>query len=98
MYVICRAPRIAPLIGATSYGLDGGGSIPGKNKGFLSSAHYPDQIRCPLTSIQWVSWAPSLDESGRGVKLTTRLQLMPRSRMVKLFFHSPVSLHFLVLN
>jgi hypothetical protein len=31
--------------------------------------------------IQWLSGAPSLGESGRGVKLTTHLHLVPRSRM-----------------
>jgi hypothetical protein len=30
-------------------------------------------------------------ESGRGVKVTTHLHLVPRSRMVELYFHSPMS-------
>jgi hypothetical protein len=32
-------------------------------------------------SIQWVPWALSLGESGWGMKLTTHLHLVPRSKM-----------------
>jgi hypothetical protein len=36
--------------------------------------------------------------SGRGVNLTTHLHLVPRSRMVELYLHSPVCLHGIVLD
>jgi hypothetical protein len=36
--------------------------------------------------------------SGRSVKLTTHLQLVPRSRKVGLYIHSPIRLHSVVLN
>jgi hypothetical protein len=39
-----------------------------------------------------------LGESGRGVKLTTHLYLVPKSRIMGLNLHSPISLHGLVLN
>jgi hypothetical protein len=50
------------------------------------------------SSIQWVSWAISLEESVRDAKLTTHLLLVPRSRMVELYLHSPIRLHGLVFN
>jgi hypothetical protein len=36
--------------------------------------------------------------SYRGVKLTTRLHLVPRSTMVELYFHSLIRLHGTVIN
>jgi hypothetical protein len=33
------------------------------------------------------------DYSGRGVKLTTHLHPVPRSRMVDIYFHSPIYIH-----
>jgi hypothetical protein len=36
--------------------------------------------------------------NGRGLKLTTHLQLMPRSKKVDLYIYSPIRLHGLVLN
>jgi hypothetical protein len=32
------------------------------------------------------------------VKLSTHLQLVPRSRMVELYLHSPIRFHGIVLN
>jgi hypothetical protein len=44
--------------------------------------------------IQWVPGGLSL-----GIKrLITHLHLMPRLRMVDLYFHSPIRLHGVVLN
>jgi hypothetical protein len=37
-------------------------------------------------------------ESGRGVKLTTHLHPMPRSRIVELHLHSTIHLHGIVFN
>jgi hypothetical protein len=36
--------------------------------------------------------------SDRGVKLTTNLHLLSRSRVVQMYFHSPLQLHGMVLN
>jgi hypothetical protein len=53
----------------------------------------------PIQShIQWVRWAHPQGYSGRSVKLTTHLHLVPRSRMVELYLHSYVRLHGIVLN
>jgi hypothetical protein len=37
-------------------------------------------------------------KSGRGVKLTIHLHLVPKLRMVELHFHSSILLHCVVLN
>jgi hypothetical protein len=37
-------------------------------------------------------------KSGLGFKLTTYLHLVPRSRMVELYFHFPIRLHGMMLN
>jgi hypothetical protein len=41
---------------------------------------------------------PLKKKSGRDVKLTAHLHLVPRSRMVELYVHSPTCIHGLVLN
>jgi hypothetical protein len=48
--------------------------------------------------LQWAVEAFSLGLSDRDVKLTTRLHLMPRSRILELYFHSSIPLHGVVLN
>jgi hypothetical protein len=47
---------------------------------------------------QWVRRLFPREESGRAVKLTTLLHLLPASRMVELYLHSPTRLHSIVLN
>jgi hypothetical protein len=37
-------------------------------------------------------------ENGWGLKLTTHLHLVPKSRIVELYLHSSISLHGIVLN
>jgi hypothetical protein len=63
---------------ATGYGLDdqgGGSSSPGRFKNF----HFSISSRPALRSTQPpIKWVPGV--SGRGVKLTSHLQLVPRSR------------------
>jgi hypothetical protein len=65
------------------YGLDSWGSIPGRGKRFFSSpqhpASYPMGTRGSLLR----------KKCGCGMKLTTHLHLMLRSRMVELYLHSP---------
>jgi hypothetical protein len=48
--------------------------------------------------IQWVPRALSPGERGRIVKLTTHIYLVPRSGIIKLYLHSPIRLHDVVLN
>jgi hypothetical protein len=38
------------------------------------------------------------ENSGRGVKLTTHLDVVLRSRMMKVYLHSPIRLHIVVFN
>jgi hypothetical protein len=78
---------------AMGYGMDCPGSITDKAR-FFSSAQRPDRL--------WGS--PSLLSSGYrwqsswGMKLTTHLHLMPRSRLAELYLHSPLCLHGIMLN
>jgi hypothetical protein len=46
------------------------------------------QTRSTLSPVQWISGAVFL-----GVKLTTHLHLVRRSRMVELYLHCPVCIH-----
>jgi hypothetical protein len=58
------------------------------------SALWPTQL-----SIQYVPGALFLcGWSDQGVKLLIHLHLVPRSRMVELYLHSPIRLHGVVLN
>jgi hypothetical protein len=82
---------------AMGYGLDGPGSIRGSARFFSS------QRRCRL-------WGPpslltnvyqgffSREQSGRSVKLTVHLHLLPKSREVELYLHASTCLHGIVLN
>jgi hypothetical protein len=79
---------------ATAYGLDCRGSIPDRSKRIFSFPQLPDQL-----------WGPSeyrgvflRRSSGRVVKLTTHLHLVPRSRMMELYINSPIRLHGIMLN
>jgi hypothetical protein len=81
---------------ATGYGLDDRGvrvRVPVGARIF-SSPRRPDRL-----------WGPSSllsnghqGQSDRGVKLTTHLQLAPRSKKVDLYIHSSIRLHGAVLN
>jgi hypothetical protein len=46
---------------------------------------------------QWVPGAVSWGKIGRGVKLTTHLHPVPKSRMVDLYLHSPICLNGMCL-
>jgi hypothetical protein len=69
----------------TGYGLDDrvvGVRVPIGSRIF-SSPRRPDRLWGSIQSpIQWVPGAVSLGLSGRGVKLTTHIQLVSRSKMV----------------
>jgi hypothetical protein len=70
------------------YGLDGQGPTPGRGKIFLFIVSRPAS-RTTQPSIQWVPGLISPGSSGRGVKLITNLHLVPRSRMMEVYIHSP---------
>jgi hypothetical protein len=76
------------------YGLDGQGPIPSWGKGIFSTPKWGPpslQFNGYRGLFHW-SW------SGWGMKLTTHLQPVMRSRMVQLYFHSSIHLHGMVLN
>jgi hypothetical protein len=70
----------------------------------MARVSYPTGARnfSPLHSIQPSSGAQSsllyYWYCGQGVKLSTHLHLVLRSRMVQLYLHSPIHLHSIVLN
>jgi hypothetical protein len=67
------------------YGLGGRGSIPGKVKSILFSAA---SRQGPKTTQCTILWIPG-GKIYSGVKLTIRLHLVQRSRMVELHIHAP---------
>jgi hypothetical protein len=73
---------------ATDYELDGPGSIPGSVR-FFSFLQRPDR-----------SWGPPslLGQSGKDVKLTTPIHVVPRSIKMDLYLHSSICLRGIVLN
>jgi hypothetical protein len=79
---------------ATGYRLDERGSISGTDTMFFSSPQRADQLWGPLSLLS----NGYRGQCGRGVKLTTNLLVVPRSRMVELCIHSPIRLHSVVLN
>jgi hypothetical protein len=72
------------------YGLDGRGANPGRFNTLFSSPKLPKRPWDPPSFLHsgyralypWVS-------NGRGMKLTIKLYLVPRSRMVELYLHYP---------
>jgi hypothetical protein len=82
----------------TGYGLDDLGLVPGSAR-FFSSPECPDQSCGPssLLSNGYRVLYPR-GYSGRGVKLTTHLHLVPRSRKLQRNFHSPIRLHGIAIN
>jgi hypothetical protein len=83
---------------ATGYGFDGRASILGRARDFSllnsvqtgSGAHPASYLMC--------IGGPFLEgKAAGGLKLTTRLHLVPRSKMVELYLH-PMRLYGVVLN
>jgi hypothetical protein len=62
---------------------------------FTASSTVLGPIKPP---IQWIPKAISQGVKRPGMKLTTHLRLMPRSRMAELYLHSPICLHGILLN
>jgi hypothetical protein len=85
-------------IAQTGYGLGGRGLIAAGARFFsffLASRAVLGPTQPP---IQWVPRVLSPWESGQGMKLTTHLHLVLRSRMMELYLHSPICVHGMVLN
>jgi hypothetical protein len=83
---------------AMSYGLHGRGSIPGRARHFsqfhdvqIASEAHP--ASCPLDTE-----GSFLGGKATGMKVTTHLHLVLRSRIVELYLHSLIRLHGVVLN
>jgi hypothetical protein len=72
---------------AIGYRLDSQGFIPGRAKRFSL-----------LHIIQTVALVPIQSKVDRVVKLAPYIHLVPRSGMMELYFHSPISLDGIVLN
>jgi hypothetical protein len=82
---------------ATGYGLDCPGSISIRAR-FFSSPPCPDRLwSLPGLLSDGQRELFSRGYSGRGVTITTYLHLVPRSRIVELYFHSLICLHGIVL-
>jgi hypothetical protein len=78
------------------YGLGGRGSIPGRDNRFFSTPQHPAPAPSLLSNgyrrlYPWGVKRP-------GVELTTHLHLVPSSRIVELYLHSPIRLDGTVLN
>jgi hypothetical protein len=86
---------------ATSHQLDGSSLIPSTAR-FFSSPDHPDQLWGHPASYPMATGGSfpggGGEYSGGSVKLTTHLHLVPRSRMVELYLHSPICLHGIVLK
>jgi hypothetical protein len=69
------------------------------NKTIFCAPQRPDRLRAPPASYTTATLGslPGCKKSW-GVKLTTHLHPLPRSRMVELYLHSPISLHGMMFN
>jgi hypothetical protein len=79
---------------ATGYVLDGQDLIPGRGKMFLFSIASRLALGPTQPLIQWIRGA---GRDSQDMKLTTYLHLVPRSRVVELYLHSPVCVHVMML-
>jgi hypothetical protein len=89
---------IAQSVYKRSYGLNGRGSIPGKATTFFFA---PQRLRWLWGTLSFYNGYRGLSpwrQSGRDMKLATHLRLVPRSRMVELYFHSPIHPRGMLIN
>jgi hypothetical protein len=80
------------------YGLEGRGSIPGSGKKFVLHSIQTGYGARLASCLKGYRELFPRRYSGRVVQLTTHLYLVPMSRMVELYLHSPACLHGVVLN
>jgi hypothetical protein len=79
--------------GLTTVGLD---SSPGRVKNILHIVQTGSDVQPTSYSMGTGDSSPRVKR--RDVKLTTHLELVPRSKNVDLYVHSPIRLHGVVLN
>jgi hypothetical protein len=79
---LSRRSRDSSVGVGTGYRLDGRGSITGRDKIFVSIPKRQDRLCGPPYTIGIGEFFPGVLR--RGVKLTTHLHLVPKSRMVEL--------------
>jgi hypothetical protein len=90
---VCRCDSSVSTAAACRLG--GRDSVPGGSKISFFFPLRPYQL---LSLIQPpIQWVPA-KQGGQGLKLTTHLHLVSRSRMVKIYLHSPIRLDDVVLN
>jgi hypothetical protein len=65
---------------------------------FLYTTESRSDLKPTQPPVQWVLGAISLGYSSLGMKLTTHLLLVLRSGIAKLYLHSPIHPHCVVLN
>jgi hypothetical protein len=85
---------------ATEYGQNDRGSIPKRSKSFSSTPQRPNQLwGPPILLFNGYGGLFPRGESGRDVKLTSYLNLVPRSRKTELYGHFPyVSTAWCLIN
>jgi hypothetical protein len=101
-YMVIDKSRCSAVGIATGYGLENRGvwiQVPVGSRNFSSPLLPRPALRPTQPPIQRVlgvffSWGGS----GRGMKLTVHFQLVPRSRKLDLYIHSPIHLHSRVLR
>jgi hypothetical protein len=69
------------------------GSIPDRGKRLFSTPQRPNRLWGPLRLSNGCQWLFPREQRGLSVRLITHLQLLQRSRMLELYFHSPIRLH-----
>jgi hypothetical protein len=77
----------------TGYRLDSLGSIPNSARLFLFSSVQTDSGAHTASYPMGTGGSFPKGKSGRGLKLTTHLRLVPRSKNMELQLHSPIRLH-----
>jgi hypothetical protein len=76
---------------ASGYGLDSQGLIQGRGKRFFTFSQCPYWLCGPSSLLSlWINW--------QGCEADPSLSSSVESRMVELYFHSPIHLHGMVLN
>jgi hypothetical protein len=72
----------------------------GRSMRIFSSPQCPDRPALGPTQYptQWIPGVPFLWQNSWGVNLSIHFHLLLRSRIVKLYLHSPIYLHGVVLN
>jgi hypothetical protein len=96
--ILITQRRDTSVVIVTGYGWTAGVRFLSGSR-FFSSSQRPDRIwgtPSILSNVYRRLFPRGLRD--RGVKVTTHLDLLPRSEMVELYLHLPIFLHDIVLN